>query len=85
YTKVYQAESEPELAYMINGYGSENIAVACNRLDVPMLYVSSDYVFDGEHKRPYQPWDQTGPLSIYGKTKLSGERAVRNHLSKFYI
>lgn len=85
YTKVDQAESEPELAYMINGYGSENIAVACNRLDVPMLYVSSDYVFDGEHKRPYQPWDQTGPLSIYGKTKLSGERAVRNHLSKFYI
>ena len=85
YTKVDQAESEPHLAYLINGYGSENIAVACNRLDIPMLYISSDYVFDGEHNRPYQPWDQTGPLSVYGKTKLAGERAVRNHLNKFYI
>lgn len=85
YTKVDQAESEPELAYMINGYGSENISVACNRLDIPMVYISSDYVFDGEHNRPYQPWDQTGPLSVYGKTKLAGERAVRNHLNKFYI
>lgn len=85
YTKVDQAESEPDLAYLINGYGSENLAVACNHLDIPMVYVSSDYVFDGEHKRPYQPWDQTRPLSVYGKTKLAGERAVQNHLNKFYI
>lgn len=50
-----------------------------------MLYISSDYVFDGENKRPYHPWDQTGPLSVYGKTKLAGEKAVQNHLNKFYI
>ena len=85
YTKVDQAESEPDLAYLINGYGSENLAVACNHLDIPMVYVSSDYVFDGEQKRPYQPWDQTRPLSIYGKTKLAGERAVQQNLNKFYI
>lgn len=85
YTKVDQAESEPDLAYLINGYGTENIAVACSKLNIPMLYVSSDYVFDGEQNRPYQPWDQTRPLSVYGKTKLAGERAVLHHLSQFYI
>ncbi len=85
YTKVDQAESEPELAYLINGFGTENLAVVCASLDLPMLYVSSDYVFDGENSRPYHPWDQTGPISVYGKTKLAGERAVRNHLNKFYI
>lgn len=85
YTRVDQAESEPELAFLINGYGTENIAVACNNLDIPMLYVSTDYVFDGQQDRPYQPWDDTRPLSIYGKSKLAGERAVVRHLKRFYI
>jgi dTDP-4-dehydrorhamnose reductase len=85
YTKVDQAESEPGLAYFINGYGTENMAVVCNKLDVPLLYVSTDYVFDGEQTQPYTTWDATRPLSIYGKSKLAGERAVMRHLSKFYI
>jgi dTDP-4-dehydrorhamnose reductase len=85
FTKVDQAESEPGLAYHINGYGTENLAVTCNKLNVPMLYVSSDYVFDGEQKVPYVPWDATRPLSIYGKSKLAGEKAVQRHLHKFYI
>lgn len=85
YTKVDQAESEPGLAYLINGYGTENLAVACNHLNLPMLYVSSDYVFDGEQNQPYNPWDATRPLSIYGKSKLAGERAVQRHLLRFYI
>jgi dTDP-4-dehydrorhamnose reductase len=85
YTKVDQAESEPELAHLINGYGTENLAVACNAIDVPLLYVSTDYVFDGEQNRPYYPWDQTRPLSVYGKSKLAGETAVTNHLNSFYI
>ncbi len=85
YTQVDQAESEPELAYMINGYGTENLAVACLKLDIPLAYISTDYVFDGEHEKPYQPWEQTNPLSIYGKSKLAGEQAVRNHLNRFYI
>jgi dTDP-4-dehydrorhamnose reductase len=85
FTKVDQAESEPALAYHINGYGTENIAVACNILNVPMMYISSDYVFDGESKQPYTPWDATRPLSIYGKSKLAGEKAVQRHLTRFYI
>jgi dTDP-4-dehydrorhamnose reductase len=85
FTKVDQAESEPALAYHINGYGTENLAVACNILDLPMLYFSSDYVFDGEQGHPYVPWDATRPLSIYGKSKLAGEKAVQRHLSRFYI
>lgn len=85
YTKVDQAESEPGLAYLINGYGTENLAVACNKLDVEMLYISSDYVFDGEQTVPYNPWDPTRPLSIYGKSKLAGEKAIQRHLTKFYI
>lgn len=85
YTKVDQAESEPELAYLINGYGTENLAVACNSIEIPMLYFSTDYVFDGESDRAYQPWDQTRPLSVYGKSKLSGERAISNHLTRFFI
>lgn len=85
YTKVDQAESEPELAYLINGYGTENVANACAKIDVPLAYVSTDYVFDGEQERTYQPWDRTRPLSVYGKSKLAGERAVLSLLQKFYI
>ncbi len=85
YTKVDQAESEPNLAYHINGYGTENLAVACNIFKTPMLYFSSDYVFDGEQNQPYTPWDATRPLSIYGKSKLAGEKAVQRHLQRFYI
>lgn len=85
FTKVDQAESEPHLAYHINGFGTENIAVACNTHEVPMLYISSDYVFDGEQQQPYTTWDATRPLSIYGKSKLAGEKAVQRHLSRFYI
>lgn len=85
YTKVDQAESEPDLAYLINGYGTENVAVACSHIEVPMLYVSTDYVFDGEQTRPYQPWDETHPISVYGKSKRAGEEAVLAHLKNFYI
>lgn len=85
FTKVDQAENEPHLAYHINGYGTENLAVVCASLNLPMMYISSDYVFDGEQKTPYTTWDATRPLSIYGKSKLAGERAVMRHLRRFYI
>lgn len=85
FTKVDQAEKEPDLAYHINGYGTENLAVVCASLNIPMLYISSDYVFDGEQKTPYTTWDATRPLSIYGKSKLAGEKAVMRHLRRFYI
>lgn len=85
YTKVDQAESEPELAYLVNAYGTENLAIICNQLNVPLLYVSTDYVFDGKKGSPYTTWDQTNPLSVYGKSKLAGEIAVQRHLNNFYI
>lgn len=85
YTKVDQAESEPGLAYLINGYATENLAIVCNKLDIPMMYISSDYVFAGDQKQPYTTWDETKALSIYGKSKLAGEKAVLRHLNKFYI
>ncbi len=85
YTNVDQAESEPEAAFLTNGYGTENIVVACAKLDIPLLYLSTDYVFDGQQNHPYSTWDPCNPLSIYGKSKLAGEKAVRRHLTKFYI
>jgi dTDP-4-dehydrorhamnose reductase len=85
YTAVDQAESDEATAFRVNGYGTENIAVACNKLDIPMLYISTDYVFDGENAKPYQPLQQPCPISVYGKSKYAGEIALRNHLKKFYI
>lgn len=85
YTAVDQAESDETNAFRVNAYGTENVALACAEQDVPMLYISTDYVFDGGASRPYQPLDQTRPVSVYGKSKLAGEVAVRNHLKKFYI
>lgn len=85
HTLVDQAESEPDLVYLTNGYGTENVAVACARFDTPMLYLSTDYVFDGLQDRPYTTWDECHPLSVYGKSKLAGEKAVQRHLTRFYI
>lgn len=85
YTKVDQAESEPDLAFLINGYGTENLAVVCSKLEIPLLYFSSDYVFDGNNDKPYTTWDPTRPLSVYGRSKLAGEKAVMRHLRDFYI
>jgi dTDP-4-dehydrorhamnose reductase len=85
YTKVDLAETESDQAYLVNGYGTENIAVACNTINAAMLYISTDYVFDGTARTPYQPWAETNPVSVYGQSKLAGELAVKQHLSRFYI
>ncbi|MBU6455004.1 MAG: dTDP-4-dehydrorhamnose reductase [Cyanobacteria bacterium REEB67] len=90
YTKVDQAEAEgeKELAFLINGFGSENVAVAACNQNVPVLYVSTDYVFDGNRAQSglgYTPWDQTNPLSVYGQSKLAGELAIQRHLNRFFI
>lgn len=76
YTAVDKAESEPELAHIINGVAPAAIAAAAKALDVPLIHISTDYVFDGNLDRPYTEQDQTGPTGVYGASKLAGEQAV---------
>ena len=76
YTAVDQAEEEGELAHAINGRGAAAVAQAAKALDVPLVHLSTDYVFDGALNRPYVEADPTGPKCVYGASKLEGERAV---------
>ncbi len=85
YTQVDQAETEKEVAFAINERGTENVAIAAGKLNIPMLFVSTDYVFDGSNKMPYKTSDPTAPLSVYGKSKLAGELAVQKHCKNYYI
>lgn len=71
---------------LVNAVGTKNIALACKRLDCKMVYLSTDYVFDGQGTEPWQPdCRDYKPLSVYGKTKLEGELAVADNLEKYFI
>ena len=70
---------------MINAKGTENLAKICKKIDATMVYISTDYVFDGTATEPYNPNDKTNPINNYGLTKLEGEAAVRKNLEKYYI
>ena len=85
YTAVDAAEDNAELCRRVNAYGTENVARVCGKLDLKMLYLSTDYVFDGEGTRPWEPDDERHPLNVYGQTKYEGELAVEKYLKKFYI
>lgn len=76
YTAVDEAETEPELAMRINGEGAGAVATAAASLGVPLIHISTDYVFDGLAPRPWLENDPVGPLSAYGCSKLAGEEAV---------
>ena len=85
YTAVDKAEDEPELCMRVNAEGTKNIARACREIDAEMIYISTDYVFGGDGEEPYETDAPKGPLQVYGKSKLAGEEAVINCLSKRYI
>lgn len=85
YTAVDAAEENEELCRKVNAGGPQNIANVCKELDIKMVYISTDYVFDGTGERPWEPDDACDPQSIYGLTKYEGEFAVRNTLDKYFI
>ena len=76
YTAVDRAESEPELARLVNRDGTQNVASICGSEGVDFVYLSTDYVFDGTKSTPYLPGDLPNPLSVYAKTKLEGEKVT---------
>lgn len=85
YTAVDNAEDNIDLCRRINKDGTENIARVCKEIDAKMIYISTDYVFDGQGTRPWEPEDKADPLNVYGLTKYEGEQAVQKYLDRFFI
>lgn len=85
YTAVDAAEDNKELCRRINAEGTRNIARVCKELDIRLMYISTDYVFNGEGERPWQPDDEREPLNTYGQMKYEGELAIEELLEKYFI
>ena len=86
WTAVDSAEDQEEACRAVNALGTENIARVCGELDIPMMYFSTDYVFNGQGERPWEPDDEAEPLGAYGRTKYEGELALRRYVpEKFFI
>lgn len=85
YTNVDQAESESGPAYAVNRDGALHVAKACSSMRIPLIHISTDYVFDGDATTPYSEEDEPHPLGVYGMSKLDGENAVRSTASQHYI
>jgi dTDP-4-dehydrorhamnose reductase len=85
YTNVDGAETHREEARRVNALGVGHLAWSCRDLDIPLLQVSTDYIFDGQSGVPYRPGDPPRPLNVYGQTKLEGEDLVTGLLKKYFI
>ena len=85
YTNVEKAESEQKKAFLINAEGAYSLAKACKKHNVVLLHISTDYVFDGMAKTPYQEQDPTNPLNVYGASKLKGEQHIVDTWNKHFI
>lgn len=85
YTAVEKAESEKELCYAVNVLGTKYVAEVCKEIDAKMVYISTDYVFDGEGDSPFTVTDLPNPINYYGQTKYEGELEVQSLLDKYFI
>ena len=85
YTAEDEAERHPKLCMKVNAEGTGNIAKVCRELDIKMMYISTDYVFDGQGTRPWEPDDARDPLNVYGQAKYEGELAIEELLEKYFI
>lgn len=85
FTDVDGAETDSETAFRVNALGPRNLALETRKYGIPLLHISTDYVFDGERDQAYHEFDHTHPLSVYGASKLAGEEAVRTFNPRHYI
>ena len=85
YTAVDAAENDVEGAYKVNAVGSRNLAVAAEKVQAKVVYISTDYVFNGKSKEPYHEYDNTDPQSIYGKSKRAGEILTQTLSTRYFI
>ncbi len=85
YTAVDKAETETELAYQVNAIGAKNLAVACKNNNTILIHISTDFVFEGTVNRPYVETDKPNPISVYGATKLAGERFIEEEMNNYFI
>jgi dTDP-4-dehydrorhamnose reductase len=82
---VDACEEQWDLAYRVNAIGPRNLAIAAGEVGAKLMHVSTDYVFDGNGTRPYTEFDAPNPVSAYGKTKMEGERFVRQFADRYFI
>jgi len=85
WTDVDGCARDPDRALLVNALGTRNVALACQRLDVPLVYVSTNEVFDGRATEPYLEFDEPHPINAYARSKYAGEHYVRQLLRRFYI
>jgi len=85
YTNVDKAETDEKACFAVNINGPENLAAACRDTGIPMIHISTDYVFDGTNKTPYTENDPVSPANVYGRSKAEGEKGVRNIIEKHII